>query len=115
MPSVIRLKAPNGQEWEQPTGFFINNEFRDSTKPGNYITAIDPATEKEIAQVQAATPEDVDVAVKSAKSALGNPAWKQLDVTERGRLMFKLADLIEENRVLLATIDAWTNGQYSTT
>ena len=48
-PRSITLKAPNGREWEQPTGLFINNEFVESTNPENVITSIDPATEKEIA------------------------------------------------------------------
>ncbi|RAR05838.1 aldehyde dehydrogenase [Stemphylium lycopersici] len=111
MPQTIQLKAPNGQEWEQPTGLFIDNEFIDSSSPTNSISSIDPATEKEIAEVQAATAEDVDRAVQAAKKALKNPEWKQLCVTQRGRLMAKLADLMEENKELLATIDAWDNGK----
>jgi aldehyde dehydrogenase (NAD+) len=111
MPQSIKLRAPNGQEWEQPTGLFINNEFVDSSQPDNKISTVDPATEKEIATVQAATPEDVERAVQAAKKALKSPAWKQIDVTERGRLMFKLADLIEQHKELLATIDAWDNGK----
>ncbi|KNG49089.1 aldehyde dehydrogenase aldh [Stemphylium lycopersici] len=111
MPQTIQLKAPNGQEWEQPTGLFIDNEFVDSSSPTNSISSIDPATEKEIAEVQAATAEDVDRAVQAAKKALKNPEWKQLCVTQRGRLMAKLADLMEENKELLATIDAWDNGK----
>ena len=59
-PRSITLKAPNGREWEQPTGLFINNEFVESTNPENVITSIDPATEKEIATVQAALAEDID-------------------------------------------------------
>ena len=112
MPRTINLKAPNGREWEQPTGLFIDNEFVDSSEPSNTITSIDPATEKEIASVQGASAEDVNRAVKAAKKALKNPAWKQLCVTERGRLMSKLADLMEDNKELLATIDAWDNGEY---
>ncbi|RMZ74029.1 aldehyde dehydrogenase aldh [Pyrenophora seminiperda CCB06] len=111
MPENIKLKAPNGQEWEQPTGLFIDNEFVDSLSPNNTISSIDPATEKEIAVVQAATAEDVDRAVQAAKRALKHPEWKQLCVTQRGRLMAKLADLMEENKELLATIDAWDNGK----
>lgn len=113
MPESIKLKAPNGQEWEQPTGLFIDNEFVDSSSPTITISSIDPATEKEIAAVQAATAEDVDRAVKAAKRALKNPAWKHICVTQRGRLMAKLADLMEENKELLATIDAWDNGELS--
>lgn len=107
----LPLKAPNGRQWNQPTGLFINNEFVDSTKPENTISSIDPATEKEIAAVQAATPDDIDRAVKAAKKALKSPEWKLLNPTDRGRLMTKLADLMEQNHELLATIDAWDNGK----
>ncbi|KAF2845726.1 aldehyde dehydrogenase [Plenodomus tracheiphilus IPT5] len=110
MSQTIRLKAPNGREWEQPTGLFINNEFVDSSNP-TPIHSVDPATEKEIATVQGASAEDVDRAVNAAKKALKSPAWKKLCVTERGRLMSKLADLLEENKELLATVDAWDNGK----
>ncbi|CAG5183315.1 uncharacterized protein ALTATR162_LOCUS10520 [Alternaria atra] len=96
---------------EQPTGLFIDNEFVDSSSPTNTISSIDPATEKEIAVVQAASEQDVDRAVQAAKKALKNPEWKQICVTQRGRLMAKLADLMEENKELLATIDAWDNGK----
>lgn len=61
--------------------------------------------------VQAASAEDVDRAVKAAKAALANPAWKKLPGTDRGKLMAKFADLIEEQRELLASIDAWDNGK----
>ncbi|OAL50976.1 aldehyde dehydrogenase [Pyrenochaeta sp. DS3sAY3a] len=110
-PTAVQITAPNGKKWEQPTGLFINNEFVDASDPKNTITSIDPATEKEIATVQAASPEDVDRAVKAAKKALKHDDWKLLLNTDRGRLMFKLADLMEENRELLATIDAWDNGK----
>ncbi|KAF2123837.1 aldehyde dehydrogenase [Dothidotthia symphoricarpi CBS 119687] len=108
---TLKLKAPNGREWEQPTGLFIDNEFVDSSDPANTISSIDPATEEEIALVQAATSQDVDRAVRAAKKALKSPEWKLLSNTDRGRLMFKLADLIEENKEILATIDAWDNGK----
>ncbi|CAG8958077.1 hypothetical protein HYFRA_00000421 [Hymenoscyphus fraxineus] len=104
-----RLTTPNGHTYEQPLGLFINNEIVASSS-GRQITAIDPATEERIASVQAAGAEDVDKAVQSAKRALQHPSWKLLPGTERGKLMSKLADLIEENQELLASIDAWNNG-----
>lgn len=110
MTVSVKLEAPNGREWVQPTGLFIKNAFVASSNPANTISSIDPATEKEICKVQAATADDVDLAVKAAKAALKDPRWKDLDVTDRGKMMFKLADLIEENGELLATIDAWDNG-----
>ncbi|KAK1700644.1 aldehyde dehydrogenase [Colletotrichum godetiae] len=106
----IELTAPNGQKWTQPTGLFINNEFVPSST-GQTIPAIDPATEEEIARVHAATEEDVDKAVKAAAAALKNPSWKELSASDRGILMARLADLMESNKELLATIDAWDNGK----
>ncbi|OAQ62186.2 retinal dehydrogenase 2 [Pochonia chlamydosporia 170] len=87
----IELTAPNGVKYSQPTGLFINNEFVYS-KSGQTITSIDPATEKDIATVQAAGPEDVDAAVKAAHAALKHPSWKQMPVSDRGKLMSRLAD-----------------------
>lgn len=111
MSPNVRLKAPNGREWDQPTGLFIENEFVDASRP-TPILSVDPATEKVIATVQGASPDDVDRAVNAARKALRSPAWKQLCVTKRGRLMAKLADLLEENKELLATVDAWDNGKH---
>ena len=113
-PTTITLKAPNGKEWEQPTDLFINNGFVNSTKPENTISSIDPATEKQIAIVQAATPDDIDRAVNPAKKELKSAEWKLLPNTDRGRLILRLADLMEQNHELLATIDAWDNGQWTT-
>lgn len=107
---TIELSAPNGRKYTQPTGLFINNEFV-SAKSGQTITSIDPATEQEIATVQAAGEQDVDTAVQAAYKALKDPSWKLLPGTERGQLMTKLADLLEQNKELLATIDAWDNGK----
>ena len=60
--------------------------------------------------MQAAGEEDVDKAVKAARAALKHESWKQLSATDRGALMYKLADLMEQKRELFATIDAWDNG-----
>ncbi|TIA09839.1 aldehyde dehydrogenase-like protein [Aureobasidium pullulans] len=109
------LTAPNGKQYNQPLGLFINNEFA-RAKSGETITSINPANEETIAIVQAAGAEDVDIAVKAAKAALKKPDWKLLSATDRGLLMNKLANLMEENAELLATIDSWDNGKpYSET
>jgi aldehyde dehydrogenase (NAD(P)+) len=68
-------------------------------------------TEQVIATVQAASAQDIDSAVQAAAKALKHPSWKLLPGTDRGRLMSKLADLIEERKELLASIDAWDNGE----
>lgn len=69
------------------------------------------STEEVIVNVQAASAEDVDKAVKAAKAALKDASWKQLSASDRGHLMTRLADLIEAKKELFATIEAWDNGE----
>jgi len=106
---TVELTAPNGRKYTQPTGLFINNEWVASSK-GNKIASINPANESEIASVHAAEPEDVDKAVAAARAALKGP-WRDISTTERGDLMYKLSQLVEENKELLATIETWDNGK----
>lgn len=103
------LTAPNSLPIDQPIGLFINNEFVKSTS-GKKFATINPANEQEITSVYAADPEDVDIAVKAARKALKNPSWKDLSSSDRGKLLLKLADLVEENAHVLATIETWDNG-----
>jgi len=105
----IELTAPNGKKYTQPTGLFINNEWVASSK-GNKITSINPTDESEITSVHAAEPEDVDKAVEAARAAFKGP-WRDMASTERGDLMYKLSQLVEENKEVLATIETWDNGR----
>ncbi|PNY26419.1 aldehyde dehydrogenase-like protein [Tolypocladium capitatum] len=104
------LEAPNGVKYTQPTGLFINNEFVKASS-GQTITSIDPATEKSIATVEAAGADDVDAAVQAAYKAFRDPAWKQMAAPDRAHLMSRLADRIEANKEVFATIEAWDNGK----
>lgn len=64
-----------------------------------------------IASVQAATEQDVDSAVKAARKAFKDPSWSELTPTDRGNLMLKLSQLIDDNTETLATIESWNNGK----
>lgn len=68
--------------------------------------------EKEIASVHAASDKDVDIAVAAARKALKDPSWADMSTTDRGNMMIKLADLVEANKEILATIETWDNGQF---
>ncbi|CAK7564012.1 MAG: mitochondrial aldehyde dehydrogenase [Sporothrix epigloea] len=107
---AVQLSAPNGVSYSQPIGLFINNEWVKSSDGGK-LTSINPTNETEITSVYAATAEDVDRAVAAARAALNGPEWGELPATDRGKLMFKLADLVEEHRETLATIETWDNGK----
>src|SRR5919198_6386042 len=68
---------------------------------GRTFETIDPATGETICEVAHAGAEDVDRAVRAAAAALEGP-WSTMPAAGRGRLMYKLADLIEQNAEELA-------------
>uniref|UniRef100_A0A8C3IIW8 10-formyltetrahydrofolate dehydrogenase n=1 Tax=Chrysemys picta bellii TaxID=8478 RepID=A0A8C3IIW8_CHRPI len=63
-----------------------------------------------IAKVSYASVADVDKAVAAAKDAFENGEWARMNARERGRLMYRLADLMEEHQEELATIEAIDSG-----
>ncbi|KAL4968485.1 Aldehyde/histidinol dehydrogenase [Aspergillus stella-maris] len=96
-------------KYEQPLGLFINNEFVPSVE-GRTLDTINPHNEQKIAAVCEGTAKDVDIAVASARAAFEGP-WKSLPSMERGKLLLKLADLLERDMMILANIEALDNGK----
>ncbi|TKI95733.1 aldehyde dehydrogenase family protein, partial [Bacillus wiedmannii] len=70
-----------------------------------------PATEDVLAVVCEAQEEDIDVAVKAARSAFESGPWAEMTTAERAYLIYKLADLIEEHGEELAQLEALDNGK----
>ncbi|UVM75069.1 aldehyde dehydrogenase family protein [Pseudomonas alvandae] len=73
---------------------------------GRRIALVDPVTEQTYGSTARGTAEDVDRAVSAARQQLEHGAWRQLDGAQRGRLLSKLADLVERDTELLADLDA---------
>ncbi|RLN32262.1 hypothetical protein BBO99_00001180 [Phytophthora kernoviae] len=93
------------------TNLFINNKFVPSST-GSTFDTFNPATEEKIASVAQATSADVDAAVAAARAAFEGP-WRTMDATQRGRLLYILADLIEKNADELAQLEALDAGKPS--
>jgi aldehyde dehydrogenase (NAD+) len=75
----------------------------------NQFPVINPATEELISMVAEARAEDVDAAVRAAHRALHEGPWGRMSGAERGRILYKLADLIEaqsEDLVILESLNA---------
>ncbi|EKJ72513.1 hypothetical protein FPSE_07394 [Fusarium pseudograminearum CS3096] len=108
-PPTAHISAPNGRKFDLPTGIFINNEWVESSN-GQKLSSINPATEEEIVSVFSATAKDVDTAVAAARTAF-ETSWRETPGTTRGRLLMKLADLVEAELETLATIEALDNGK----
>jgi aldehyde dehydrogenase (NAD+) len=92
------------------TECFIGGRWTPSAS-GKTFETIDPATEEVIAQVAEGDAEDIDLAVAAARDALENGPWGRMDARDRGRLMHKLCDLIEEEADELAALESLDNGK----
>jgi aldehyde dehydrogenase (NAD+) len=98
-----------------PGKLFINGEWRDAAN-GRTFETFNPATGESLTRIAAASAEDVDAAVQAARAAFDESKgpWRRLSASERGRLLWKLADLIEKNIDELAELETLDNGKIIT-
>ncbi|XP_029701486.1 retinaldehyde dehydrogenase 3 isoform X1 [Takifugu rubripes] len=93
------------------TKIFIDNKWVQSSR-GRTFATFNPATGCKLCEVEEADEEDVDKAVAAAKAAgRRGSAWQRMDACSRGKLLHRLADLVERDRLLLADMKTttWTN------
>jgi len=105
----IKIKTPHTGEYEQPTGLFINNEFVKGVD-GKTFEVINPSDESVICSVHEATEKDVDIAVAAARKAFEG-SWRQVNPEQRGKLLYKLGDLFDQNLDVLAAVESLDNGK----
>ena len=89
---------------------FINGEFVNSVNEETFDT-YNPSDGEVLAKVYKAEAEDVNLAVMAAKKAFEDGPWSRMSAAERGKLIYKLSQLIEENKQELAEIDSLDNGK----
>jgi aldehyde dehydrogenase (NAD+) len=93
------------------TKILIDNKWVSSVS-GKTFETINPATGELLASVAEADSADVDLAVKAARKAFHSKAhWRRMSASERGKLLNRLADLIEKNADELATLESLDNGK----
>ena len=94
----------------KPGRLLINGEWIEGLKK---FATINPATEEVLADIVESSPADVDRAVQAARRAFEdrNGPWRKLSASERGRLLWKLADLVEKNIEELAELETLDNGK----
>lgn len=110
LPSHAELTAPNGLKIKVPTGIFINNEFRPAKKGGE-LESYYPATGELLCKVAQGTAEDVEDAVQAARTAYKSVWGRKISAQQRGAIMYKWAELIEQNIDELGTLEALDNGK----
>ena len=92
------------------TECFINGEWVPASS-GKTFATVNPATEEVIAEVAEGDAADIDAAVKAARNAFESGPWKRMDARDRGRLMYRLADRIEEELDEIAALESLDNGK----
>ena len=92
------------------TKLLINGKWQDAVS-GKTFATVNPATEEVIAQVAEGDAADVDLAAKAARKAFESGPWSKMDARDRGRLLYRLADLMEENVEELAALETLDNGK----
>ncbi len=97
-PFSLRRQYDNyiGGRWVAPT-------------TGEYFENLTPVTGQPLCQIARSSAADVNLALDAAHAAKG--AWGRNSVTERGRMLERIAQRMEENLELLATIETWDNGK----
>nr|CAG4638677.1 EOG090X0BM2 [Cyclestheria hislopi] len=88
---------------------FINGKFVDSTN-GKTTAIVNPSDESVICHVSSGCVEDVNIAVEAARKAFEEGDWGKMNARDRGRLLYRLADLMEEHKEELATIESIDSG-----
>jgi phenylacetaldehyde dehydrogenase len=88
----------------------INGKWVDAAS-GKTFATYNPATGEVLANVAAGDREDVDRAVKAARAAFETGPWSKISPSERGRLLWKLADLLEKHTEEFAQLESLDNGK----
>jgi phenylacetaldehyde dehydrogenase len=105
VPSIDGAKYFDGA----PRKLFINGQWVDAAA-GETFDTLDPATGEILAEVARGEAEDIDRAVIAARAAFEGP-WSRLNPSERGRIIHRIGDLIEQNADELAELDSLDNGK----
>uniref|UniRef100_A0A673HXU5 10-formyltetrahydrofolate dehydrogenase n=1 Tax=Sinocyclocheilus rhinocerous TaxID=307959 RepID=A0A673HXU5_9TELE len=102
-------KKLNNMTIQIPHQLFINGEFVDAEGGKTYKT-INPTDGQAICDVSLAQISDVEKAVAAAKEAFEEGEWGKMNPRDRGKLLYKLADLMEQHQEELATIESIDSG-----
>jgi phenylacetaldehyde dehydrogenase len=95
---------------EKPRTMLINGKWVHSIS-GKTFPTYNPATGEILAQVAEGDREDIEQAVKAARKAFDHGPWRRLTSSERGRLIWKLADLLESHTEEFAYLESLDNGK----
>jgi len=94
----------------KPRKMLIDGKWVDSVS-GKTFPSYDPSTGEVLAQVAEGDRQDIELAVKAARKAFESGPWRKLTPSERGRLIWKIADLIDSRTEEFAYLESLDNGK----
>ncbi len=105
--TIAKSQIPAALQGAIHTQLFIDGKFVDA-ESGETMATLNPHDNSEIAQIAMAGHADVDKAIHAAQRAY--PKWSRMAAMDRGRILLKLADLIEANAEQLALLESLDTG-----
>jgi len=93
-----------------PRQLFINGQWAEAASGKTFETP-DPATGETLARVAEGEAEDINRAVKAARRAFDEGPWSRMTTSERGRIIWRIGDLILEHLDELAQLESLDNGK----
>jgi len=107
---AVRLEENVTRYITKTRQMLINGKWVDAAS-GKTFPSYNPATGDVLANVAEGDKEDINRAVAAARAAFDNGPWRKLSNSERGRLMWKLADLVEKHAEEFAQLESLDNGK----
>ena len=95
---------------QQPVKMLIGGQWVEAAS-GKTFETLNPATGKTLAQVAEGDAEDINRAVVAARKAFESGPWPKMTPSQRGRLLWRVAELIEEHADELAMLETLDNGK----
>jgi aldehyde dehydrogenase (NAD+) len=111
MPGFEYAPAPESRDVVDVRGsygLYVGGEFVDGS--GGSLKTVNPATEEVLAEVAVASPDDVDGAVRAARTAY-DKTWSRLPGAERAKYLFRIARIVQERARELAVLETLDNGK----
>ena len=94
----------------KPYQLYINGQYVDAASSAT-VDVIDPSTTEVIAKTPDANAQDVDAAVRAARAAFDTGPWKDATAQDRGRVLFKLAQIVRDRADELAELETRNSGK----
>ena len=107
---MVALSAPVKKFVGQPRQALINGRWQNA-QDGKTFEVFNPATEAVIGHVADCKKADVDLAVAAARKAFEEGPWPNMSPSARGKILWKIGDLILEHLEELAQLESLNNGK----